>query len=56
VTGQHYLEADTGPTVSSKNCVTSLRPTAGNAPAPDEDYVALGLVHMEDPLAAASAR
>lgn len=45
VTGQHYLGADTG----SDGIVEELRTlfsraTAGNVPAPDEDYFALGLV------------
>jgi acyl carrier protein len=45
VTGHHYSEADTGP----DGIVEELRSffskvTAGNAPAPDDDYFALGLV------------
>jgi methoxymalonate biosynthesis acyl carrier protein len=45
VTGQYYLEADTG----SDGIVEELRNffsgvTAGNPPAPDEDYFALGPV------------
>ena len=57
MTGQHYLEADTEPGGIVEELPNLFwRPTAGNVPAPDEDYFALGLVHMEDPLAAASAR
>jgi hypothetical protein len=60
VTGQHYLEADTEPGGIVEELPNLFwRPTAGNVPAPDEDYFALGLVsfpHMEDLPAAASAR
>jgi methoxymalonate biosynthesis acyl carrier protein len=46
VTGQHHLETDTAP----DGIVEELRKffsiaMAGNAPAPEEDYFALGLVN-----------